>query len=172
MSANHFEAKLHALRRARDGVVVSFVVHPDDVTDAFSRLAVSPLGQRYMIAYSTIGEDEGEGDKSALDIEPAPQPKAERVRRKFDELPLPQQVAIRCQDKQFIQFVKETYAGYSVISHGDSDNAGIVLWVKTVCVVSSRSEIVPGTKAARMWYGIMDDFDQWLTDKKYADSIR
>ncbi len=172
MPANHFEAKLHALRRARDGVVVSFVVHPDDVTDAFSRLAVSPLGQRYMIAYSTIGDDEGECDKPSVYIEPASKPKVERMRRKFDELPLPQQVAIRCQDAKFIQFVKETYIGYEVMSQAESDDVGIVLWVKAVCDVSSRSEIVPGTMAAKMWLGIMDSFDTWLTDRKYADSIR
>ena len=166
MSANHFEAKLHALRRAKDGVVVSFVVQPHDVTDAFSRLVATPLGQRYMVAYSAIGDDE-------MPIEPEPEPdlgpKNDAVsakpltkeRRKFDELPLPQQVALKCQDADFQNFISSTYM---------SDDAAVI--VRDICGVQSRSEIVPHTDAAMAWRELMADFNIWLTDRKYADSIR
>ena len=159
MAANHFEAKLHALRRARDGVVVSFVVHPDDVTDAFSRLAVSPLGQRYMIAYSAIGDDEEQVIKASdVPSEAVPQHKS---RRKLEDLPLSQQIAIRCQDSLFQQYVSEEY--------GRTD---VVEWVRNVCGVKSRSEIKPGTKADMNWKQVDTNFQFWLTDRQYADSIR
>jgi hypothetical protein len=51
----HVEAKKIAYRQSRDGLVVSFVIHPNDMPDA---LAVAPLGQRYMLALAAIGDDE------------------------------------------------------------------------------------------------------------------
>lgn len=167
MSANHFEAKLHALRRAKDGVVVSFVVQPHDVTEAFSRLVATPLGQRYMVAYSAIGDDE-------MPIEPEPEPDVgptndavsakpiTKDRRKFDELPLSQQAAIRCQDQDFANFIMHRYNKY-----GD-----IASTVRSICNVSSRSEIIDGTVAGALWRTLESHFQSWLTDRKYADSIR
>lgn len=52
--ASHFEAKKHAYRQTQDGVVISFVVHPNDLNAA---LAVAPLGTRYMVAVAQIGDD-------------------------------------------------------------------------------------------------------------------
>lgn len=51
----NFEGKKHAIRQTQDGWVVSFVVHPNDMTPEF---AASPLGTRLMIGYAEIGEDE------------------------------------------------------------------------------------------------------------------
>jgi hypothetical protein len=51
----HCEARKVAYRQSRDGLVVSFVIHPNDMPDA---LAVAPLGQRYMLALAAIGDDE------------------------------------------------------------------------------------------------------------------
>lgn len=53
--AEHCEAKLHGFRRTQDGVVVSFVLHPQEVPQA---LALDPLGTRYMLAFAAIGDDE------------------------------------------------------------------------------------------------------------------
>lgn len=53
--AQNCEAKLHGFRRTQDGVVVSFVVHPEQVPQA---LALDPLGSRYMLAFVAIGDDE------------------------------------------------------------------------------------------------------------------
>ena len=53
--STHFEAKKHAYRQTQDGVVISFVVHPNDLNAA---LAVAPLGTRYMVAVAQIGDDD------------------------------------------------------------------------------------------------------------------
>ena len=51
----HCEAKKISYRQSRDGLVVSFVIHPSDMPD---ELALAPLGQRYVLALAAIGDDE------------------------------------------------------------------------------------------------------------------
>ncbi len=51
----HCEARKVAYRQTKEGLVVAFVIHPNDMPDA---LAVAPLGQRYMLALAAIGDDE------------------------------------------------------------------------------------------------------------------
>jgi hypothetical protein len=53
--AIYCEVKKLAYRQSKEGIVVSFLVHPQEVPDA---LAVAPLGQRYMLALAQIGDDE------------------------------------------------------------------------------------------------------------------
>jgi hypothetical protein len=55
MSVGHFEGKKHAIRQTQDGWVVSFVVHPNDMSSEF---ATAPLGTRYMVGFAQIGSDE------------------------------------------------------------------------------------------------------------------
>lgn len=55
MTAQHFEVKKHAVRQTADGWVMSFVVHPADMSSEF---AIAPLGTRYMLALAEIGDDE------------------------------------------------------------------------------------------------------------------
>lgn len=50
----HFEAKKHSYRQTQDGVVVSFVIHPHDVTPEF---AAAPLGTIFMVGYATPQEN-------------------------------------------------------------------------------------------------------------------
>jgi hypothetical protein len=54
-AAVHCEAKKHGYRQTQDGIVVSFVLHPEEIPDA---LATASLGTRYMLALVEIGEDE------------------------------------------------------------------------------------------------------------------
>lgn len=51
--AFHFEAKKHAYRQTQDGIVVSFVVHPNDVC---ADLAIAPLGTQYIVALAPYTE--------------------------------------------------------------------------------------------------------------------
>jgi hypothetical protein len=74
ISASNCEAKLHGFRRTADGVVVSFVLHPQEVPQA---LALDPLGTRYMLAFAQIGDDEHPVSPAGTH-----QPQQERV---FDE---------------------------------------------------------------------------------------
>jgi hypothetical protein len=53
--AVHCEVRKIAYRQSKEGLVVSFVVHPDEMP---ASLATAPLGQRYMLALAAIGDDE------------------------------------------------------------------------------------------------------------------
>lgn len=80
-AAAHCEAKLHGFRKTQDGIVVSFVLHPQEAPSCF---ALDPLGTRYMLAVAQIGDDEqpvtGSSRESAASLpgrhSPAPSPVA------------------------------------------------------------------------------------------------
>ena len=54
-TAEHFEAKKYAYRQSKDGMILSFVLHPNDVP---KDMAISSIGTRYMVAVAEIGDDE------------------------------------------------------------------------------------------------------------------
>lgn len=55
MTTGYFEARKHAIRQTADGWVVSFIIHPNDITPEF---ATAPLGTRYMVGFAEISDDE------------------------------------------------------------------------------------------------------------------
>jgi hypothetical protein len=54
-NALHCEMVKYAYRQTKDGVVVSFVVHPNDVP---RDLSMSAIGSRWMVALVQLGDDE------------------------------------------------------------------------------------------------------------------
>lgn len=175
MTSGNFEAKLHAFRRTQEGVVVSYVVHPNDVSAA---LATAPLGTRYMVAFAEIGDDgkpvtssphpppvNGEPGEAKLAKAPANDGIAGSAsdRRPFETLPLSQQAAIRCSDKDFIAFLDS----HDPSLPEDFDPADIV---RAWCGVTSRSELnnEAATAEREAWRNLEALFQHWLTDKRYA----
>lgn len=182
--AIHFEAKKHAWRQTQDGIVVSFVLHPSEIDAGF---AVAPLGTRYIVAVEQIGDDEtpvqpqtpsgkaigGHARAEAL----SPERRAEiaktaadtrwnKERTPFKDLPLSQQAAIRCGDKQFRQFL--------IDNHGlgaKNDDTDVVLLVRHLCDVKSRSELDYESRG-HMWLDLEKQFQSWRTTQQYADYAR
>src|SRR5689334_9280134 len=120
--ASHCEAKLHAFRKTQDGVVVSFVLHPAEVPE---RLALDPLGTRYMLALVAIGDDE----------QPAPEPAPEskhkaRYRTSTQMEQARDRAAILCADPAF----QDWYSG----TRNEADTAAIL---RDDLLIASRSEI-------------------------------
>ena len=97
MTAMHFEAKKHAYRQTQDGIVVSFVVHPNDMA---ADLAIAPLGTHYVVALAPYEEKAAEVER-----QPEPAPVATdappKERRPFHTLPRSQQAAILINDAAF-----------------------------------------------------------------------
>lgn len=161
----HFEAKKHAYRQTQDGVVVSFVVHPSDMS---AELATAPLGTRYMVAFSEIGDDEQptpvaqpiEHQTSNLTVAGSNPAGSTKDRRPFASLPLSQQAAIRCQDNDFKLFINASNA---------EDAAERV---RIRCGVASRSEIILNTPAGDKWEVLERAYQAWRTDQQYGDSAR
>lgn len=170
----NFEAKLHGFRRTQDGVVISYVCHPDDVS---AEMAVASLGTRYMVAASEIGEDEKPKDLARIGVEyrqspeqPA-KPNADRAKpqvRVFSELPMSQQAALRCNDLEFQLFAS--------LQPGAAEKGDIVSFVRSYCGIRSRSELDlqqedGSSPERRLWEGLETKFQAWRTDRQFA-SVR
>lgn len=148
MKKGHFEAKKHSYRQTQDGIVISFVVHPDDVS---SELALAPLGTMYMIGFAKVGDDS----------KPEVGPKKERT--PFGELSLSAQAAIRSGDPEFMEFMLSQ--GFS--NHESHD---IAQWIRECCAVDSRAEFNTDECAANRWKALDGQFRQWQTDRRYESS--
>jgi hypothetical protein len=53
-AAINSEVKLYALRKTRDGTIISFVLHPQEVPD---RLMTANIGDCFVMALVGIGDD-------------------------------------------------------------------------------------------------------------------
>lgn len=162
----HFEAKKHAYRQTQDGIVISFVVHPNDVS---AELATAALGTRYMVAFSEIGEDGKPMKACSSAVEQAAynrqvvgsNPTAPTKDRKpFNTLPLAQQIALRCNDQDFQRFL------------GVDSTEAAAEDVRQRCRVTSRSDVAKQPLAKALWDNIEINFGAYLTDLQYADSKR
>ena len=112
--AEHFEAKKYAYRQSRDGMVLSFILHPDDVPN---ELATAKIGQRYMIACAQIGEDERPVVKAAVT-------KGERAMARANLI---------CREKTFQEWVRlnKEREGWVADTPDDEDLASSV--IRSVC---------------------------------------
>lgn len=54
-NAAHCEAKKYAYRQTKDGVVLSFVLHPNEVPP---NVATAAIGTRYVLALVELNDDE------------------------------------------------------------------------------------------------------------------
>jgi len=160
MKKGSFEAKKHAYRQTQDGVVISFVVHPDDISP---ELATAPLGTQYMIGYARISDD-GKPEQLALPDE------TEKKRRQFDSLHPSAQAAILANDPEFQLFINETNTSQLFV--GDCQNYAEIATKLTRerLGVKSRSELNTDPKAKNRWDVLRSQFKQWQTDKRYAES--
>lgn len=164
----HFEAKKHAYRQTQDGIVVSFVIHPNDLDADF---AIAALGTRYMVAFAEIGDDGRPSELARTGVEYRPEsnnpakPNADKAephkdRRPFASLPLSQQAGIRCQDARFLKFLGVKF----------QEDAGSS--VRARCMISSRSELDDerNNVSRDLWVRIEKEFQEWLTDQQYAEA--
>lgn len=149
------EAKKHAYRQTQDGVVVSFVLHPQEVPAA---LTLAPLGTRYVLALVEIGDNEEPKGGNTTVAQPAPVPDKPPGRAKvpFDQMSPAQQAGILCDDQSFQKFLRETERDAWRISGGDAPSI-----VRHLCNVDSRKHIVPGTQAAASWAAVVGEYRLW-----------
>ena len=166
------EAKKHALRQQQDGCwIMTLRVHQNDMPEAIMKAA---MGTRYMLAMVEIGDDEQPVSQRAQSpipgagIQPAPaQPsvpaepvRADRERRKFDEMAPSQQAGILCNEPAFAKFLVEKFnkeivlAGYSVPAA-----------VRIICDVNSRADIKPGDAK---WSALVLSYRLWQREPEYV----
>jgi hypothetical protein len=75
---------------------------------------------------------------------------ATKARKRWSELPLSQQAAMRCNQKAFQEFCE------------CPDKEWVEQHVRTVCGVSSRRELNTNEAAARKWRALDQEYELWL----------
>ena len=128
--------------KTRSVVQLIIEVPSENARMAFDALGIPVSGTEIPVAIALL-------DPKAV------QKKVDKERRRFNELPLPQQAALRCQDEAFCRFLAEEKNAYQL---GD----GFADFVRHYCGVASRSEIQPGTPAANKWRDLNNEFQAWM----------
>ena len=142
--ATHCEAKKHSYRQTQDGVVISFVLHPQEIPDA---IAISPLGTRYMLAMVEIGDDE---QPRAPETKQPKQPPSFLVKR----------AGILCTDQSFQQFLQANWSHKWVETIGTHEERAADL-VRNLCNIQSRKELATNQRAASAFEELLGKFEGW-----------
>jgi hypothetical protein len=161
-NAIHCEMVKYAYRQSKDGVVVSFVVHPNDIPAA---LSTSHIGSRYMVALVQVGDDERPIQQPAKETRAKPSlaegRPSEKAKRDWDTFEPAQQAGMRSNDKRFAEFLQEEYPQVWR-EHQNSKDC-----IKDICVCThSRSELGADPRKRVLWNQLDRHFDAWLIKER------
>tara|TARA_R100000315_G_scaffold52483_1_gene26205 strand:- start:430 stop:879 length:450 start_codon:yes stop_codon:yes gene_type:complete len=126
--AESFEAKKYAYRQTKDGMVLSFVLHPDDVP---KEMATAPIGQRYMVACAQIDDHENP-------IRPRATTDAEKALARANLI---------CRDETYIQWVRMNFYQWHVVDETLEDEEYAAEVIRFICGIGSRSELKTNPEA-------------------------
>jgi hypothetical protein len=147
---NQVEARKIAYRQTKDGIAITFQIHPNDAHDD---LRDAPLGQRYLLVPLRLSDDEQpESGQSIPDPaslvrsdgqahEGAPKPK-----RHWHQLLPSQRAGILCHDAAFQQWA-------NVESEEEAAE-----WLRKRCCVFSRAHLDKDDDSRRKFERIEEDF--------------
>jgi len=89
-----------------------------------------------------------------------PQPRPERAKRDWRDLPASQQAGIRCAEPVFHSFLEEE-------CHDNLNEAGTYDdCVRMICGVKSRSELDTNHKARVIWHQLDSQYQAWLAKER------
>lgn len=131
------EARKIAYRQSKEGFVVSFAVHPNDVPDG---LAVAAIGTRYMLALVEIGDDENP-------VEQKPDRTVQRA-------------GVLCTDKEFQSFLRTTQPSLWGEAGGDDETRAAAV-LRRLCEVQSRKELATDHRASAAFESLLTRFEGW-----------
>lgn len=154
--AFHFEAKKHAYRQTQDGIVVSFVVHPNDMS---ADLAIAPLGTQYVVALAPYTE---QSPPSSTGLEhgasipavggsspPADTTHPVKERKPFHTLPRSQQAALLIRDERFREWW---------FDRPDGSEREVDAGIKATFGIASKRDLDRPGDAADKWDGTVRDY--------------
>lgn len=123
MQATHFEGRKWAYRQTKEGTVISFLVHPNDISP---EIAAAPLGLRCMVAFAAIGDDEQPVQK-----EP------EKPKQSWESMKRSQQAGILAADERFQRWL------------GVRDEDDAADYIRSECGLESRRQLDNGMGGKR-----------------------
>ena len=151
MTEGAFECKKYGWRQTQGGIIVSFLVHPNDINAA---LAIAPLGTIYAIGFREMPEGDQSTGRDTAPTPPITTPEAgpedrERAgkpKRRFSELPRSAQAAILCENPVFQQWLNTWWLAWRV----NSETTAIHV-VRDTCGVLSRAEFDTDPQRGATW---------------------
>jgi hypothetical protein len=148
IDAQHFEVKKHAIRQTADGWVVSFVIHPNDMSADF---AVDPLGTRYMMALAEISDDE-------TPVEVKENRKA-IAKRTYDAKTAPERAVARAgmlaADGDFRHWLDATSRATM------TDEGEAATYIRSACGVETRADLATNAVARKKLYQMVAAYEDW-----------
>lgn len=135
--AFHFEAKKYALRQAKDGVVVSFLVHPADV---IAELLSAPIGEHYVVALAPYEKAAEQAEQQPA----SPPPSPEKVPHKSSKLSV--EAFWMCRRRDFQEWLG--------VTGEDAADAR----VKSLIRIMSKTALDHNRDAAQRWRDLVDEF--------------
>lgn len=173
--ATNCEAKKHGYRQTQDGVVVSFVLHPQQVPET---LAIAPLGTRYVLALVEVDDnEEPKGGEAAeqrhVDTAPRSPTPAGGAHKSWDELSPQQQAGILCNEPPFYSYIYNNCCHPSI--HQSVDDASTMqeaaaIIVREYCGVGSRKDIRRGHVSGVHWDDLVSRYRAWQREPEYVDA--
>ena len=166
MTAGNFEAKKWGYRQTQEGIVISFLCHPNDVSP---EIACAPLGTHYMVAFAKIGDD---GQPEVITPKAAERKQeAKKEKRAWDQLTPTEQAGIRCKEELFQEWASLTYGPARVAQPLTAEEC--TAWhIHIICEIGSRRELNADPVAARRWKIMDEAYQAWFTERKYGESRR
>lgn len=157
---------LHVPAEQAESVMAAFgwptMVEPVPV--ALARLDMNKVSGA--IAPEKDGEGAGQSTLAACDVStPSASRRGEPSKKSWNEMSGAQQAGILCGDPEFWKFLREK-RNYICDNADDVAHA-----VRSLCGVSSRTEILPGTHAERHWRGLVSDYRAWQHEPEYVGEL-
>lgn len=99
---------------------------------------------------------------AAAKPDPVDQPRPDRAKRDWRDLPASQQAALRCNDRLFQAFLSEEQKLQGWVG-SDNDAACAV---RELCHVSSRADLDTNHKARVIWHQLDSQYQAWLAKER------
>lgn len=158
------EMVLYAYRKNNQGVVVSFVVHPDDMPDA---LATARIGSRWVGALVQVNDDETPVERK--EASPAPrqdvnprQTDGGKERQNWQALPPSQRAGIRINEATFAAYLREEHPD-EWHETGEADAC-----LKFICKIGSKRDLAGNHKSLTLFNLLDTHYLGWLAKERFG----
>lgn len=142
------EAKKHAYRQTKEGTVISFLIHPDDVASLLQQeLSVSEIGARYMLGIVRLDEE------TDYPVVPEQVTIGERAMRRASML---------CRDQDFQSWVRlnaESFDPKGEIQIDDEEEY-VAIIIRDYCGILSRRELKDDKHAQERLRSLIDKYQE------------
>jgi hypothetical protein len=139
------EVKLHALRRSKEGVVVSLVLHPQSVPE---QILTAELGTRFMLAWVQIGDDEQPVEPAKVTQFPD---RSRQAREHYQQSDAMEQARTRAA----LLAKDERFRRWAFPFQGDAKTErDVAAFIREQCGIESRRQIATDEQAYRKFIAL------------------